>query len=310
MYHSPVLLEESLMFLHLIPDGTYVDVTFGGGGHSAAILQQLGDKGRLFAFDQDSDAQANTAKPPFDTAPGFQFIQSNFRHLKRQLRAYGVLPGTVDGILADLGVSSYQIDTPERGFSYRFDADLDMRMNSDAAQTAGTILNAYSAEQLQEVFSIYGEVRNARTLARACVLAREQRPFRSTGDLVEICDAHRMGERWRYLSQVFQALRMEVNEEVTVLTEFLKDSLEMLRPGGRLVVLTYHSIEDRIVKNIMKTGNPEGEQEKDFYGNIHRPFQLITKKALPPSAAEQKLNTRSRSAKLRAAEKAIDKKKK
>ena len=215
----------------------------------------------------------------------------------------GVAPGSVDGILADLGVSSYQIDTPERGFSYRFDAELDMRMNPEGALRADTVLNTYGAAELQRVFSEYGEVRNARTLANACVRFREESPFRTTAELVSLCEAHLMGERRRYLSQVFQALRMEVNEEVAALADFLRDALEMLKPGGLLVVITYHSIEDRLVKNFMKAGNAEGEPKKDFYGNIDRPFELVLKKAQQPSNKEIKENPRARSAKLRGARK-------
>ncbi len=303
MYHAPVLLSESLDALRLRTDGVYVDATFGGGGHAAAILDQLGDKGRLYAFDQDEDARANAMNKPFAGHAGFQFIHSNFRFLKRQLRAGGVRTGTVDGILADLGVSSYQLDTPERGFSYRFDAQLDMRMNPDDERGAADLLNTYTADELQRVFGNYGEVRNARTLAQACIRFRDKNRFRTTGDLVAVCEPVVMGERWRYLSQVFQALRMEVNDETGALQAFLSDATEMLRTGGRLVVITYHSIEDRIVKNWLKTGNSEGDVKKDFYGNIERPFEIITKKPIEPSAAEIQENPRARSAKLRVAEK-------
>ncbi len=280
-----------------------MDATFGGGGHAAAILNQLGDNGRLYAFDQDEDARANAMNKPFADHPGFQFIQSNFRFLKRQLRASGVRAGTVDGILADLGVSSHQLDTPDRGFSYRFDAALDMRMNADDEHSAADVLNTYSAIELQRVFGTYGEVRNARTLAQACLQFREKSRFRTTGDLVSVCEPVAMGERWRYLSQVFQALRMEVNDETGALAAFLHDALEMLRSGGRLVVITYHSIEDRIVKNFLKSGNPEGTVQQDFYGKIERPFETITKKPLEPTPAEIQQNTRARSAKLRVAAK-------
>ncbi|MGI9158444.1 MAG: 16S rRNA (cytosine(1402)-N(4))-methyltransferase RsmH [Saprospiraceae bacterium] len=299
MYHSPVLLRESVELLHVIPEGIYVDATFGGGGHSAAILALLDSRGSLYAFDQDRDAHANALQAPFDAHPGFHFVASNFRHLKRQLRALGVAPGTVDGILADLGVSSYQIDTPERGFSYRFDAELDMRMNPEGALRADTVLNTYSTAELQRVFSTYGELRNARTLAQACAQFRAERPFRTTAELVALCDKHRIGERWRYLSQVFQALRMEVNEEVAALADFLREAREMLKPGGRLAVISYHSIEDRLVKNFLKAGNAEGEPVKDFYGNIERPFELLLKKAQEPTDQEIKENPRARSAKLR-----------
>ena len=303
MYHAPVLLSESLDALQLRPGGVYVDATFGGGGHAVEILKRLGDNGRLYAFDQDDDARANTMNEPFSSHAGFQFIPSNFRFLKRQLRASGIRPGTVDGILADLGVSSYQLDTPGRGFSYRFDAALDMRMNANAGQSAAQVLNTYLPEALQRVFSIYGEVRNARTLAQSCAQFRAKNPFRTTGDLVGVCEPLVIGERWRYLSQVFQALRMEVNDETGALTDFLKDALEMLVPGGRLVVITYHSIEDRLVKNFLKSGNPEGIIQQDFYGNIERPFELINKKHIEPAAAEIHQNPRARSAKLRIAAK-------
>lgn len=304
MYHAPVLLSESLEALQIRPDGVYVDATFGGGGHAAPILNRLGDNGRLYAFDQDADAQANAAKAPFSEHPGFVFIRSNFRFLKRQLRAAGARPGSVQGILADLGVSSHQLDTPERGFSYRFSAELDMRMNPDDERSAADVLNTYSQDDLQRVFGNFGEVRNARTLAQACVQQRERSPFRTTGDLVALCEKMVMGERWRYLSQVFQALRMEVNDETGALEEFLKDATEMLATGGRIVVITYHSIEDRIVKNWLKAGNFEGTPKQDFYGNIERPFQLITKKPIEPNPEEIKENPRARSAKLRIAAKA------
>ena len=304
MYHAPVLLSESLEALQIRPDGVYVDATFGGGGHAAPILNRLGDNGRLYAFDQDADAQANAAKAPFSEHPGFVFIRSNFRFLKRQLRAAGARPGSVQGILADLGVSSHQLDTPERGFSYRFSAELDMRMNPDDERSAADVLNTYTQDDLQRVFGNYGEVRNARTLAQACVQQRERSPFRTTGDLVALCEKMVMGERWRYLSQVFQALRMEVNDETGALEDFLKDATEMLATGGRIVVITYHSIEDRIVKNWLKAGNFEGTPKQDFYGNIERPFQLITKKPIEPNPEEIKENPRARSAKLRVAAKA------
>ncbi|MEZ4920175.1 MAG: 16S rRNA (cytosine(1402)-N(4))-methyltransferase RsmH [Saprospiraceae bacterium] len=303
MYHDPVLLNESIAFLQLKPESLVVDVTFGGGGHSAAILKELGDKGRLFAFDQDADARKNAEQAPFQGAENFHFIQSNFRHLKRQLRALGIVPGSIDGLLADLGVSSYQFDTPDRGFSYRFDAPLDMRMDAEGEGGADFVLNTYSADSLQNILSIYGEVRNARTLAQAIVKQRDQHPFKTTGDLVAICDTWYMGDRLRYLSQVFQALRMEVNEEVSVLEDLLREAMEVLKPGGRLVVISYHSIEDRLVKNFLKSGNAQGELDKDFYGNIHRPFKLITKKAVTASEEEIKRNPRARSAKLRTGEK-------
>lgn len=280
-----------------------MDATFGGGGHSRRILEKMGGKGHLYAFDQDEDAKRNTEQPEFSATPAFTFVHSNFRHLKRQLRAEVVRGGTVSGILADLGVSSFQLDTAERGFSYRFDAALDMRMNTQEGSTAADVLNTYDADALQRVFSEYGEVRNSKTLAQAVLRFREQAPFHSTGDLVGLCSKNIMGERMRYFSQVFQALRMEVNDELGALADFLNDAYEMLAPGGRLVVITFHSLEDRMVKNFIKTGNIGGEMEKDFYGNIERPFEVITKKPLEPTEEESGRNPRARSAKLRVAEK-------
>jgi 16S rRNA (cytosine1402-N4)-methyltransferase len=299
MYHSPVLLSESVEAMQIRPGGVYVDATFGGGGHARYILEKINGNGRLYAFDQDADAKRNTEQQEFSGNPSFFFVASNFRHLKLQLRAEGQRVGSIQAILADLGVSSYQIDTAERGFSYRFDAALDMRMNTQDGPTAADVLNTYSLDALQQVFGTLGEVRNARTLAQVCVDLRQKKPFETTGDLVEICQKYWMGERIRYLSQVFQALRMEVNDEVGALKAFLAGALEMLAPQGRLVVITYHSIEDRIVKNFIKTGDPEGKIKQDFYGNIERPFDLLFKKALEPSELEIKENTRARSAKLR-----------
>jgi 16S rRNA (cytosine1402-N4)-methyltransferase len=307
MYHAPVMLELSVDMLRIRPNGVYADATFGGGGHARHILSKLNSEGHLYAFDQDDDARKNTEQQEFAQNPSFHFIQSNFRHLKRQLRSEGLRVGSVDGILADLGVSSYQLDTAERGFSYRFDAELDMRMNTSDGQRASDLLNTYDLDALQRVLGEYGEVRNARTLAQAIIKLREAKPFQTTSDLVDLCGKMYMGDRMRYLSQVFQALRMEVNDEMGALRDFLSDSLEMLAPGGRLVVITYHSIEDRLVKNFIKTGNAEGEQNKDFYGNIDRPFVLVNKKAIEPTEAEIKTNTRSRSAQLRVGEKAIPK---
>lgn len=303
MYHAPVLLTESIAALRIRPEGTYVDATFGGGGHSGEILKQLRGKGRLFAFDQDEDAKKNAEQPAFAGQTTFVFVHSNFRYLKRQLRAEVVRPGSVDGILADLGVSSHQLDTAERGFSYRFEAALDMRMNTLDGLTAADLLNTYTAEELQRILSEFGEVRNARTLAQAIVQSRSQKPFRSTGELVELCEKYLMGERWRYLSQVFQALRMEVNDEIGALRDFLTESFEMLAPGGRLAIITFHSIEDRLVKNYLKTGNIDGKIQQDFYGNIDRPFEVITKKPIEAGEEETQQNKRSRSARLRVAEK-------
>jgi len=303
VYHESVLLHESIDLLSVTPGGIYVDATFGGGGHSKLILEKMGEKGRLFAFDQDEDAKRNTEQQEFSVHPGFTFVPSNFRHLKRQLRAEGIRAGTVHGILADLGVSSHQIDTAERGFSYRFEAPLDMRMSRVEGETAADLLNTHSAEDLQRIFSELGEVRNSKTLAQAVVQEREKKRFRTTGDLVELCSRNLMGERMRYFSQVFQALRMEANDELGALADFMKDALEMLAPGGRLAVISFHSLEDRMVKNFMKAGNVEGEPDKDFYGNITKPWSLITKKPVEASSEETKQNTRSRSAKLRVAEK-------
>ncbi|MFN0214440.1 MAG: 16S rRNA (cytosine(1402)-N(4))-methyltransferase RsmH [Saprospiraceae bacterium] len=302
-YHESVLLHESIDLLGITLGGIYVDATFGGGGHSRLILEKMGGKGRLFAFDQDEDAKRNTEQQEFLTHPGFTFVPSNFRHLKRQLRAEGLRPGSVNGILADLGVSSHQIDTAERGFSYRFEAALDMRMSRIEGETAADLLNTRSAEELVRIFSELGEVRNSKTLAYAVVQEREKKQFRTTGDLVEVCSKNVMGERMRYLSQVFQALRMETNDELGALADFMKEALEMLAPGGRLAVITFHSLEDRMVKNFMKAGNLEGEPDKDFYGNITKPWDLITKKPIEASQKETKQNTRSRSAKLRVAAK-------
>jgi 16S rRNA (cytosine1402-N4)-methyltransferase len=303
VYHESVLLHESIELLRVSPGGIYVDATFGGGGHSRLILEKLDGKGRLYAFDQDEDAKRNREQQIFSANPSFIFIHSNFRHLKRQLRAEVVRPGTVNGILADLGVSSFQLNTAERGFSYRFEAELDMRMNTQDGSTAADVLNTYSAEELQRVFSEFGEVRNSKTLALAAIRLREQKPFRTTGDLIELCSKNLMGERMRYLSQVFQALRMEVNDELGALEDFLKEAYEMLAPGGRLAVITFHSLEDRMVKHFLKAGNIEGDVQKDFYGNITRPFELVTKKPIEPKDEEISQNPRARSAKLRVGEK-------
>jgi len=295
MYHKPVMLRECLEGLNVKPDGIYVDVTFGGGGHSRKILESLGEGGKLYGFDQDADAQQNTLDDE-----RFTLIPHNFRHLKRFLKLNGIKK--VDGILADLGVSSHQLDIPERGFSYRFPANLDMRMNQQGKQTAADILNKYSPAQLQNILSQYGEVRNARTLAQALVQARHQRPFRTTNDLVSVAENTARGSRAKYLAQVFQALRIEVNEEMETLKEMLQQSLELLAPEGRLVVMSYHSLEDRLVKNFLRYGSFDNEPQKDFYGKIYRPFKLITRKAVSASDEEIKENNRARSAKLRIGE--------
>lgn len=296
VYHLPALAAESMDALAIQPTGIYVDATFGGGGHSKLILEKLGDKGRLFGFDQDEDAAQNALDNP-----RFTFVQSNFRYLKRFLRLHGVK--AVDGILADLGVSSHQLDEATRGFSYRFDAALDMRMNREDERTAADIVNSYSVEDLQRVFSEYGEVRNSRTLAQRIVEERHTRPIQTVNDLLAIMEPVIRGQRLRYLSQVFQALRIEVNDEMGALREFLEQSLEVLQPGGRLAVITYHSLEDRLLKNFLKTGNAEGVVKSDFYGNIFRPFKVITKNPIEPSEAEVEQNPRARSAKLRVGEK-------
>lgn len=295
-YHVSVLLDESIDNLKINPSGTYVDVTYGAGGHSKSILNKLNAEGHLFAFDQDQDALANVVQDD-----RFTLIEANFRYLRRFLRLEGVRE--VDGILADLGVSSHQLDMPQRGFSYRFDAPLDMRMNTDAELTAAILLHTYSEEALVEILSSYGEVRNSKTLAKALINARKLTEIRTTFDLNRICDQHLMGPRMKYLSQVYQALRMEVNDEIGALEDMLAEGFELLKPGGRFVVITFHSIEDRVVKNFFKTGNFEGEMEKDDFGNIYRPFTLVNKKVIMADGKEQKANVRSRSAKLRVAEK-------
>jgi 16S rRNA (cytosine1402-N4)-methyltransferase len=295
-YHVSVLLDESIDNLKINPSGTYVDVTYGAGGHSKSILNKLDAEGHLFAFDQDQDALANVVQDD-----RFTLIEANFRYLRRFLRLENVRE--VDGILADLGVSSHQLDMPERGFSYRFDAPLDMRMNADAELTAAILLQTYSEDALVEILSSYGEVRNSKTLAKALVNARKLTEIRTTFDLNRILDQHLMGPRMKYLSQVYQALRMEVNDEIGALEDLLTEGYELLKPGGRFVIITFHSIEDRVVKNFFKTGNFEGEMEKDDFGNISRPFTLVNKKVIMANDKEQKANVRSRSAKLRVAEK-------
>ena len=298
-YHTSVLLHECIEGLAIKPEGVYVDVTFGGGGHSAAILQKLGKKGKLFAFDQDADALNNA---PADER--FTLIHANFRNLKRFLRVHNV--HGVDGILADLGVSSWQFDTAERGFSYRFDGPLDMRMNRLTEKTAATVLNTYAVDDLQKMFGEYGEVRNAKTLANAIVDARSSQPFETIADLKSIAEQNRMGEAHKYLAQVFQAIRIEVNDELGALKDFLQQSVEVLNPGGRLVVLTFHSLEDRLVKNLIKNGNFEDEPAKDFFGHFKLDLKAVNKKPVTATSEELKQNSRSRSAKLRVAEKTQD----
>ncbi|NBC06618.1 MAG: 16S rRNA (cytosine(1402)-N(4))-methyltransferase RsmH [Bacteroidetes bacterium] len=295
-YHEPVMAAACVEGLVTQADGIYVDATFGGGGHSRLVLEALGENGRLFGFDQDEDAIANV---PEDER--FTFVHHNFRLLKRFLKLHGVRQ--VDGILADLGVSSHQLDVAERGFSFRFDAALDMRMNQQQKATAAQLVNRLDAAELQDVFGRYGEVRNAKTLAHRLVTERQARKIETIGEFLAVIEPLVRGNRARYLAQVFQALRIAVNDEMGALEDFLRQSLEVLKPGGRLVVMSYHSLEDRMVKHFLKTGNVEGKQDKDFYGNIHRPFKLITRKAVVADEAEQKTNPRSRSAKLRIGEK-------
>jgi 16S rRNA (cytosine1402-N4)-methyltransferase len=296
MYHVPVMLKECIDGLQIQQNGIYVDVTFGGGGHSREILQHLGDKGKLFAFDVDEDAKRNV---PDDKR--FTLIQSNYRHIKRFLRLYGVTQ--VNGILADFGISSHQIDEPSRGFATRFDAPLDMRMNRSEGISARDVVNTYSAEQLQHILGYYGEVINAKTLAHRIVEARAQQPIETTGELVEVCRAVAKGIEVKYFAQVFQAIRIEVNDELNAIREFLQQSMEILVPGGRLVVMSYHSLEDRLTKNFMKAGVFEGEPKKDLYGNYEHHLKVITRKPIEATAEELKINTRARSAKLRIAEK-------
>ncbi|MBQ7735440.1 MAG: 16S rRNA (cytosine(1402)-N(4))-methyltransferase RsmH [Bacteroidales bacterium] len=294
MYHNPVLLHPSVDGMVTNPDGIYVDVTFGGGGHSALILQKLSPKGRLIAFDQDPDAAANVPQDP-----RFQFVPSNFSNLKKFLQYYNGCPA--DGILADLGVSSHQFDTPERGFSHRFEGDLDMRMNSTRGLTAAEVVNRYPVAALADLFYKYGELANARQIA-ARIEANRETPIRTTTDLANVlAPLLPHGKENKTLSQVFQALRIEVNDEMEVLRSFLTQAVEVLKPGGRLAVISYHSLEDRLVKNFMKAGNFEGNVEKDFYGNPLTPFELITRKAVVPDDEEIGANPRARSAKLRIA---------
>ena len=295
-YHNPVLLHPSVDGLNIKPDGVYVDVTFGGGGHSKEILSRLGPNGKLFAFDQDEDALANTLKDE-----RFTLINENFRFIKRFLRFYGVK--SVDGILADLGVSSHQFDVAERGFSTRFDADLDMRMSQKNDLNAFRVVNEYDDANLRRVFLDYGELKNAPALARTIIEARGHQTIKTTDELKEVL-AKYLPEKVRnkILAQIYQAIRIEVNQEMDVLKEFLEQSLEILNPNGRLSVISYHSLEDRLVKRFMKNGMFEGEPERDFFGNFSVPFKII-EKLIVPDNNEIKMNNRARSAKLRIAEK-------
>jgi len=296
-YHVPVLLQESIDGLDIKPDGVYVDVTFGGGGHSREILSRLGKNGHLYSFDQDEDAEKNK----FDDER-FTFVRSNFRYLKNWMRYYGV--DHIDGLLADLGVSSHHFDDETRGFSFRFDAPLDMRMNKRAGTTAADIINHYNEEQLSDIFYIYGELKNARKIASVIAKARVEKAIETTGDLMTITEKLFQREREKKeLAKLFQALRIEVNHEMDALKEMLNGAREVLCQGGRLSVITYHSLEDRIVKNIIKAGNAEGKVKQDFFGRIEAPFRQVTNKVITPSDEEQQRNPRSRSAKLRIAEK-------
>lgn len=298
-YHIPVLLQESLNGLVVNSSGVYVDVTFGGGGHSCGILAQLENNGKLFGFDQDADAEKNI---PEDNR--FTFVRGNFRFLQNYMHYYGFKTGSVDGILADLGVSSHHFDDQERGFSFRFDGLLDMRMNNCAGKTAADILNTYTEAELADVFYLYGELKQARRLASVIVSRRVTSPFTTINKLIETVSPLAGKEKEKkYMAQVFQALRIEVNDEMCALKEMLQQSLRLLKPGGRLVVITYHSLEDRLVKNFLKAGNFEGKSEQDFYGNFLTPFTLVNNKVIVPSDDESGTNPRSRSAKLRIAEK-------
>ncbi len=296
-YHVPVLLQESIDGMNLQPGGVYVDVTFGGGGHSKEILRQGDSTIRLLSFDQDQDAERNIVNDE-----RFTFVRSNFRYLYNFLR-YHDIEG-VDAVLADLGVSSHHFDDSERGFSFRFDGKLDMRMNKRAGITAADVVNTYEEERLADIFYLYGELKNSRKLASAIVKARSNKQIVTIGDFLDIVKPMFGREREKKeLAKVFQALRIEVNQEMEALKEMLYAATEALKPGGRLVVITYHSLEDRMVKNIMKTGNIEGKAEQDFFGNVNTPFRLVNNKVIVASDEEVARNPRSRSAKLRIAEK-------
>ncbi|MBR4887384.1 MAG: 16S rRNA (cytosine(1402)-N(4))-methyltransferase RsmH [Muribaculaceae bacterium] len=296
VYHIPAMLQECIDGLQISPSGTYVDVTFGGGGHSRAIVKQLGEGGRLFSFDQDLDAYANRIEDP-----RFTFVHSNFRYLTNFMRFHKV--DKVDGILGDLGVSFHHFDEAERGFSFRADAPLDMRMNRSARVDAAQVVNTYTEEQLLRIMADYGDMRRPMPIVRAILKARENKPVTTTGQLLDVIrPLINPKQEKKELAQIFQALRIEVNGEMDALKRFLESTLEVLRPGGRLVVLTYHSLEDRMVKNFIKTGNTEGIVDKDFFGKVNTPWRQITKGAVAPSQEEIDRNPRSRSAKLRVAE--------
>jgi 16S rRNA (cytosine1402-N4)-methyltransferase len=298
-YHTSVMLQECIDGLHIDPAGTYVDVTFGGGGHSKAILEKLGPEGRLFSFDQDPDAWEQAEKIDDDR---LTLITANFRYLEKYLRLHRVKE--VDGILADFGVSSFQLDAPERGFSIRFDGPLDMRMGPSASMTAAELLNGYSAAELQRILGMYGEVKNARTLAQAIIQARTRKALETTQEFKEILNKLAPKHReFKYFAQVFQAIRIEVNQELAVIEEFLAQSPSVLKPAGRLVIMSFHSLEDRLVKNFIKAGNVQGKEDKDLFGVVHRPLESVIRKPITASVEELKLNPRSRSAKLRIASK-------
>ena len=299
-YHVPVLLREAVDGLDVKPGGIYADLTFGGGGHSREILRQLRGTGHLYSFDQDLDAEKNASK--LEGESNFTFIRTNFRFLKNWMLYYG--HEQVDGILADLGVSSHHFDEEERGFSFRFDAPLDMRMNRRASLNAKRIVEEYSEEQLSSIFYLYGELKNSRRIASAIVKARQQKPITTTTELVEVLRPLMGYDREKKdLARVFQALRIEVNGEMTALRQMLGAAAELLKPGGRLSVLTYHSLEDRMVKNMVKAGNAEGKMETDLFGRSNAPLEAVNRSVIVPSDEEQNSNPRSRSAKLRVAEK-------
>ncbi|MEN2283355.1 16S rRNA (cytosine(1402)-N(4))-methyltransferase RsmH [Algoriphagus sp. SE2] len=296
VYHIPVMLAQCTEGLAIDPNGIYVDVTFGGGGHSREILKHL-DKGHLYGFDQDVDAVANVP-----ASENFTFVQANFRDLKRYLRLHGVRK--VDGILADLGISSHQIDEPGRGFSTRFSGELDMRMNQSSDLSAKEVLNTYEETRLHKIFGIYGEVKNAKTLAQAIVAERASKPFETTEGFTAFLKKYApRGKDFKYYAQVFQALRIEVNDEMGALEEMLLDSIDLLKPEGRLVVMSYHSLEDRLVKNLIQKGKFQGEVEKDFYGNLIRPLEPVSRGIVVADEEEIARNPRARSAKLRIAKK-------
>ena len=295
MYHNPVMLDECLKGLNINPEGAYADVTFGGGGHSRAILDRL-TTGHLYAFDQDEDA----AKNAFDD-PRFTFIPQNFKYFKNFIQLYH--GGQLDGVIADLGVSSHQFDTPEKGFSTRFDGQLDMRMSQSAPNDAATVVNTYDLDDLTRILSQYGEVQQARFIASDIVMARDDEPIETTAQLKEAVQRRLpKGRENKVLAQIFQALRIEVNQEMDALEAFLTQCPDVLKSGGRIVVMSYHSLEDRLVKNFFKTGNAEGKEEKDFFGNLLTPYKIITRKPMVPSDEEVERNSRARSAKLRIAE--------